>query len=156
MVSKERKRAILHERLQLLRSITHSHAQNNASIILDASNYIEELKQKVEQLNQELANSSSSGSCHMPVVHVESLMNGYQVTVYSKTSCPGLLIYVLEVFEELGLTVLEARASCSDSFHLEAIGGEQNDEECREMDAKKVKQATIRAIENWRQINQKE
>uniref|UniRef100_A0A7N0ZXK8 Plant bHLH transcription factor ACT-like domain-containing protein n=1 Tax=Kalanchoe fedtschenkoi TaxID=63787 RepID=A0A7N0ZXK8_KALFE len=156
MVSKERKRAILHERLQLLRSITNSHAQSNTSIIVDASNYIEELKNKVEQLNQELANPQSSSSYQLPVVQVETLMNGYQVNVYSDKSCPGLLVYILEVFEELGLTVLEARASCSDSFHLEAIGGEQSDEQCRKIDAKKVKHATLRAIENWRQINQQE
>lgn len=37
---------------------------------------------------------------------------------------PGLLVSVLEVFEELGLHVLEAKASCADSFRLEAVGGE--------------------------------
>jgi hypothetical protein len=32
-----------------------------------------------------------------------------------------LLVFILEAFEELGLEVLQARVSTSDSFHLEAI-----------------------------------
>uniref|UniRef100_A0A453I501 BHLH domain-containing protein n=1 Tax=Aegilops tauschii subsp. strangulata TaxID=200361 RepID=A0A453I501_AEGTS len=53
--SRERKKAAaLQEKLQLLRSLTHSHL-SNTSIIMDASKYIKELKQKVVMLNQEIA-----------------------------------------------------------------------------------------------------
>jgi hypothetical protein len=44
--------------------------------------------------------------------------------VFSDKACPGLLVSVLEAFDELGLSVLEATASCSESFRLEAVGGE--------------------------------
>ena len=42
----------------------------------------------------------------------------------SEKSCPGLLVSILEAFEELGLTVLEARVSCTDNLLLQAVGGE--------------------------------
>jgi hypothetical protein len=37
---------------------------------------------------------------------------------------PGLLASILKAFDVLGLTVLEARASCAGSFRLQAVGGE--------------------------------
>ncbi|CAN6709991.1 hypothetical protein ACFX13_001619 [Malus domestica] len=153
MVSREHKRAALYEKLQLLRSITNSHALNKTSIIVDASKYIEELKQKVERLNQDIANAqtTSSSSDQNPLpgqVTVETLEKGFLINVFSEKSCPGLLVSVLEAFEDLGLNVLEARVSCEDSFRLQAVGGE-NEEEGESIDAHAVKQAVAVAIKNW-------
>ena len=60
----------------------------------------------------------------MQKVSVKTLEKGILVNVYSGKSCPGLLVSILEAFENLGLNVLEARVSCADSFHLQAVGGE--------------------------------
>ncbi|KAM1020325.1 hypothetical protein ACFX13_042311 [Malus domestica] len=160
MVSREHKRAALYEKLQLLRSITNSHALNKTSIIVDASKYIEELKQKVERLNQDIANaqttSSSSDQTSLPVqVTVETLEKGFLINVFSGKSCPGLLVSVLEAFEDLGLNVLEARVSCADSFRLQAVGGE-NEEEGESIDAHAVKQAVAVAIKNWSENTENE
>lgn len=60
-------------------------------------------------------------------VTVETLGHGgggFLINVFSDKTCPGLLVSVLEAFDELGLSVLEATASCDDSFRLEAVGGE--------------------------------
>ena len=58
-------------------------------------------------------------------VKVETLGHGsFLVNVFSGKSCPGLLVSILEAIDELGLTVLEATATCADTFRLEAIGGE--------------------------------
>lgn len=57
-------------------------------------------------------------------VTVEAVEKGIQVNLYSEKSCPGLLVFVLKVFEEMSLNVLEARVSCTGSFHLEAFGVE--------------------------------
>jgi hypothetical protein len=60
-------------------------------------------------------------------VTVETLVGGhggFLINVFSDKSCPGLLVSVLEAFDELGLSVLQATASCADSFRLEAVGGE--------------------------------
>ncbi|KAH9767424.1 hypothetical protein KPL71_011277 [Citrus sinensis] len=127
LVQEHKKAAALHEKLQLLRSITNSHAVNSlkTSIIVDASNYIEELKQK-----------------------------GFMINLFSKKSCPGLLVSILgSAFEELALNVLEARVSCTDTFSLQAIGG-KNEEQGETIDAHVVKQALLQVIRNWSESNE--
>lgn len=57
-------------------------------------------------------------------VTVQTLGTGFLINVISINNMPGLLVSVLEVFEELGLHVLEVKASCADSLRLEAVGGE--------------------------------
>lgn len=47
---------------------------------------------------------------------------GFVIKVLSERSCQGLLVFILEAFEELGLEVLQARVSCVDNFCLEAVG----------------------------------
>ncbi|KAA3455905.1 transcription factor SCREAM2-like isoform X2 [Gossypium australe] len=149
MVSREHKRAALHEKLQLLRSITNSHAVNKTTIIVDASKYIEELKQKVERLNQDISAAQTSNDQNpLPMVTVETLEKGFLINVFSEKNCPGLLVSLLEAFEELGLNILEARVSCTDSFRLQAVGGE-NEEQSESIDAQVVKQAVLQAIKNW-------
>ncbi|KAL6902185.1 hypothetical protein ACP4OV_005061 [Aristida adscensionis] len=146
MMSRERKKAAaLQEKLKILRSITHSHALSNTSIIMDASEYIKELKQKVVRLNQEIACAQDAlRQSPFPTVTVETLEgHGFLINVFSDKSCPGLLVSVLEAFDELGLNVLEATASCADSFRLEAVGGENVAEN---VDEHVVKQAVLQAI----------
>lgn len=55
---------------------------------------------------------------------METLERGFLINVFSEKNCPGLLVSILEAFEELGLEVLDARVSCSDIFQLQAVGGE--------------------------------
>ncbi|XP_073017069.1 transcription factor bHLH61-like isoform X2 [Primulina eburnea] len=155
MVSKERKReAILHDKLQRLRAITHSHAMNEASIVLDASNYIKELKHKVDRLNQDIATAQCSNDHINPcAVTVEALEKGFLVNVQAMKSFPGLLVYILETFEDIGLTVVEARVSCADNFHLQVIGGE-NDEDEERINAPMVKRRIWNAIKNWTEDNE--
>ncbi|XP_062232517.1 uncharacterized protein LOC133929751 [Phragmites australis] len=141
MVSREQKRAILHEKLQVLRSVTHSHAGNKMSIIADASTYIKDLKQKIAKLNQEIASAQ-----HTPLVSVEVLDKGFLINVFVDKSNPGLLSSILEAFDELGLTVLEARASCAGSFCLEAVGEDEDGDLI--INAHAVEQAVVQAIKN--------
>ena len=44
------------------------------------------------------------------------------IKVFSGENQPGMLVSVLEAFEDMGLDVLEARVSCTDSFSLHATG----------------------------------
>ncbi|KAL7583400.1 uncharacterized protein LOC111885344 [Lactuca sativa] len=152
MVSRENKKAAMHDKLQLLRSVTNSHATKDSSILIDASKYIEELKQKIDILNEDIARSSSYS---WPMVTVENLEKGIQVNVYSERSCPGLLVFVLKVFEEFSLNVLEARVSCKGSFQLEALGVE-SEENGETIDTHMVKQAVLQAIQDWNESNDQE
>ncbi|MED6194814.1 hypothetical protein PIB30_032026 [Stylosanthes scabra] len=149
----ERRREALQQKLNQLRDVTNSSAVNKASIIVDASRYIEELKQKVEGINSELVipeNSSTSqidddDDDELPMVTVGTLEKGFHINVYSEKNCPGMLVSILKAFEELGLDVLDARVSCEDTFQLQAVGGESQKNNDT-IDAQVVKQAVLQAI----------
>ncbi|KAK2630692.1 hypothetical protein QOZ80_7AG0581670 [Eleusine coracana subsp. coracana] len=160
MMSRERKKATgsaaLHDKLQILRSITHSNALSENSILMDASEYIKKLKLKVVKLNQEIAceedtlrqtNPTPTDPIRSMQVTVETLgrHGSFAVNVFSDKNCPGLLVSILQAFDDLGLNVLEATASCADTFHLEAVGGENTVES---VDEHLVKQAVLQAIRN--------
>ncbi|KAH9702793.1 transcription factor SCREAM-like protein [Citrus sinensis] len=85
---------------------------------------------------------------------VKTLQKGFMINVFSKKSCPGLLVSILgSAFEELALNVLEARVSCTDTFSLQAIGG-KNEEQGETIDAHVVKQALLQVIRNWSESNE--
>ncbi|KAF5446610.1 hypothetical protein F2P56_032223 [Juglans regia] len=152
MVSRKHKRAAMYKKLQLLRSITNSHA-SKTSIILDASKYIEDLKRKIDEMNRNIVVETVQAS--LPLLKVEAQEKGFVIEVFAERSCCGLLVFILEAFEELGLDVRQARVSCSDRFHLEAIGARDNqgDQE-DQIDAQVVKEAVLQAIQCWSETSE--
>lgn len=72
--------------------------------------------------DKQYCNSIDLSDTFMQEVSVKTLEKGFQINVISEKNCPGLLVTILEAFEELGLNVVEARVSCTGSFHLEAVG----------------------------------
>ncbi|CAL9187799.1 unnamed protein product [Musa hybrid cultivar] len=116
-----------------------------SSIILDASKYIKELKQKIQRLNQEIESAHSTVHDNpLPSVTVQTLKKGFLINVFSEKSCPGLLVAVLETIESLGLSVVEAKASCTNAFLLELFGREGES-----VDAQVVKAAVLHAVESF-------
>ncbi|MED6163145.1 hypothetical protein PIB30_077088 [Stylosanthes scabra] len=146
-----------HRNLQHLRSITKSHAlYKTSSVILDASEYIRSLKKTLQEL-EKLAVSSSSVQNFidygpMPMVKVEAQEEGFMIRVLSQRNCKGLLVFILEAFEELGLQVLQARVSCADAFSLEALGIQEHNEGDDHMDAQVVEKVMSKAIKKWREV----
>ncbi|KAL3826185.1 hypothetical protein ACJIZ3_022214 [Penstemon smallii] len=138
-----------------LRSVSNSTAVNKASIVVDASRYIEDLKERVHKLNQDVASLQSSSNLPALQVKVETLEKGFLINVFSEKNCPGLLVSILEAFQDLNLQVLDARASCSHNFSLQAIS-DQNEGQCDSIDAQVVKQAVVQAIMNWGENNEYE
>lgn len=57
-------------------------------------------------------------------VTVETLEKGFLINVFSAKSSQGMLVSILEAIEEMRLTVLEARVSCTDNFCFQAVGEE--------------------------------
>ncbi|KAH9314761.1 hypothetical protein KI387_023388, partial [Taxus chinensis] len=159
MVRKRRKRT-LEENLSVLRSITHSSATRKSCIISDAFKYIEELKQRVRELNRDLAAEVDSRQRELLGSHTHETGRANSgpslptVTVVSKecgleihVSCekrPGLLIAVLEAVEALGINVLQARVSCKDYFLFEALSGE--DKQGKIAEPHIVKEALLQVI----------
>uniref|UniRef100_A0A0E0MIU3 Plant bHLH transcription factor ACT-like domain-containing protein n=1 Tax=Oryza punctata TaxID=4537 RepID=A0A0E0MIU3_ORYPU len=131
MSGKDQKKATaLEEKLELLRSVTKSSAANETSILVDASKYIKELKDKVSHEPEQLGSPSSSMTVpkvSVLSVELEKKRRGFRINVSMEKSQPELLTSVLEAFEELGLDVLDADVSCANdtAFHLEAIGSSQ-------------------------------
>ncbi|XP_023739882.1 uncharacterized protein LOC111887985 [Lactuca sativa] len=150
MGSKEEERSALYQKIKQLRSLSHSNAVHKTSIIVDASKYIEELKKKVERLNEDITSSSEYSTLPMQV-RVETLDKGFRINVYSEEDCPGLLVSILEAFEELGLDVCDAAVSSSNKFHLQAIS--ENEGHVDDIDAHVVKQAILKAIKNTSERN---
>ncbi|CAA7060448.1 unnamed protein product [Microthlaspi erraticum] len=149
MVSREHKRgSSLREKFQLLRSITNSDAESESSIIVDASKYIKKLKQKVGKINSETTSEQSFRDPTDSKVTVETLEKGFMIKVMSGKNEEGMLVCVLEAFEDLGLDVVEARVSCTDSFSFHAIGSSDNDDG-ENMDAQAVKHAVAVAVRTW-------
>ncbi|KAF8671338.1 hypothetical protein HU200_050051 [Digitaria exilis] len=133
---------------------------NKTSILVDASKYIKDLKEKVE----EAASASAAGDStsvramaatvckQVSVSSVELDSNsssscrrrGFRINVSMERSRPGLLVLVLEVLEELGLDILDADISCADhtAFRLQALGSGQGES----MDEQMVRQAVLQAI----------
>ncbi|CAN6373836.1 unnamed protein product [Urochloa humidicola] len=160
-MSGKEKKAALEEKLQLLRSITKSNAADMTSILVDASKYIKELKDKVNEASAaDDGSSSSSGSAlaatQVSVSSVEldsnsSCRRGFRITVSMERSRPGLLVSVLEAFEELGLDVLDADVSCADdtAFRLQALGGSGQGQQqggSSSVDEQMVRRAVLQAI----------
>ncbi|PUZ43420.1 hypothetical protein GQ55_8G008000 [Panicum hallii var. hallii] len=157
------------KKLQLLRSVTKSNAANKTSILVDASKYIKELKDKVEEAaaassaaDTDSSSSSSSGSAMAAATQVSvssvdldssnsSCRRGFRINVSMERTRPGLLVSVLEAFEDLGLDVLDADVSCADdtAFRLQALGsgqGQQQGGGSGSVDEQKVRQAVLQAI----------
>ncbi|KAJ8551029.1 hypothetical protein K7X08_000399 [Anisodus acutangulus] len=150
MGSKEQKKALLNQKLEQLGSITNSPSVNKTSIVAHASKYIQELKERIDKLNEDVSTSQPShddDQHSLPAVTVETLEKGFIINVFSAKNCHGLLVSILEAFEELDLELSDARVSCSDSFRLEAVSDNEGQIEC--VDAQMVKQAVLEAIRNW-------
>ncbi|XP_062017726.1 transcription factor SCREAM2-like [Rosa rugosa] len=166
MVSRQvRKRDPIYKKLQSLRSISNSPAHSKSSIILDAVTYIQELKRKVEEMNQEIVAARAQVSTpaqnpfpmQLKVEPREEDQAGFQIKMFTEKSCSGLLVFVLEAFEELGLDVLQARVSCSNNFLLEAVATINNDDQNGDdhnKDAEVVRKAMLQAIQSWSEVSQ--
>ncbi|KAK9150607.1 hypothetical protein Syun_008916 [Stephania yunnanensis] len=111
-----------------------------SSIIMDAFNYIKQLKLMIEAMKKQYANLTSKVPKE---VKVEKIENGFLVRVTSEKG-RDMLVSVLEVFEEMGLNVVQARVSCTHSFCMEAI---IETDQVVTLEVREVTQAISKALE---------
>nr|XP_011461433.1 PREDICTED: uncharacterized protein LOC101302535 [Fragaria vesca subsp. vesca] len=101
--------------------------------------------------------SISNSPAQLEVEPREGDQAGFQIKMFTEKSCSGLLVFVLEAFEELGLDVLQARVSCSGNFLLEAVTTINNDNQNGDdhhKDAEVVREAMLQAIQSWNEVSQ--
>lgn len=148
------RRAAMGRKLHVLRTLTCSKSVQRKSVIMDALLYIYKLKLKLEAIKRELANLvaikreylSLMKQLQLPKkeVKVEKAEQGLLVRVTCEKG-GDKLVSILEVFEEMGLVILNARVSSNLFFAMEAIV--VADQEQHALHVKSITQAVIKAIE---------
>ncbi|KAG6778893.1 hypothetical protein POTOM_015256 [Populus tomentosa] len=154
MVARLQRRAAMGRRLQVLRTLTCSKSVQRKSVIMEALLYIYKLKLKLEAIKRELANLVAikreylSLMKQLPLpkkeVKVEKAEQGLLVRVTCEKG-GDKLVSILEVFEEMGLVILNARVSSNLYFAMEAIV--VADQEQHALHVKSITQAVTKAIE---------
>ncbi|KAL5989724.1 hypothetical protein ACLOJK_010618 [Asimina triloba] len=128
MVSRSQRKLSMSRKLRVLKSLTCSKSRGRKSAIMDALDYIKELKLKE--------------------VKVEKIDKGFVIRV----TCPkgrDLLVRILEALEKMGLNVLQARVSSNCFFFcMELIGVEGEGGEKERLDVIAVKQALLNALDS--------
>ena len=80
----------------------------------------------------------------MDLDNSNSSRRGFRINVSMERSRPGLLVSVLEAFEDLGIDVLDADDT---AFRLQALGSGQGQQAgSGSVDEQKVRQAVLQAI----------
>ncbi|CAN8290861.1 unnamed protein product [Cochlearia groenlandica] len=127
MVASElNKKASQSMKSHFLKNLTHfKHSDYEQSLLVkEALLYIAILKLKIEALKREHEVSKilkREPLHHFQEVKVENIGERYQVKIKSLKGDDNKLVNILEAFEEMGLSVAQARVSCQDTFAMEAI-----------------------------------
>ncbi|KAK3206818.1 hypothetical protein Dsin_020864 [Dipteronia sinensis] len=155
MVSSSLQRRIaLRRKLHILRTLTNSKSVKKSSIIMDSLLYIYKLKLKLEAIKREYSNLMEIKRQyiylmeHIQVpeeVKVEKIGETFLVKVICKKGDENKLVSILEVFDEMGVNVVQASVSCNYYFSMEAIVAAQNPAEA--MDVRQVTQLISKAID---------
>ncbi|KAJ6770004.1 TRANSCRIPTION FACTOR SCREAM2-RELATED [Salix purpurea] len=154
MVVRLERRAAMHDKRHHLRTLTCSKSVKRKNVTMDDLLCIYKLKLKLEAVKRELSNliaikrelqlpKVSSPSLPPCGVEVEKGEKGFLVRVICEKG-GDKLVSILEVFEEMGLTVSHARVSCNLYLSMEAIVVAE--EECA-LHVKSIAQAITKAIE---------
>ncbi|PQQ21822.1 uncharacterized protein Pyn_19860 [Prunus yedoensis var. nudiflora] len=122
-----------------------------SSIFMEALVQIYMLKLKLEAVQREylhlmaLKTEYLNRIKHSQEVKVEKIEEGFLVRVKCENA-GDTLVSVLEAFEEMGLTVLQARISSNNYFSMEAIAVAENQNQ-DQLDVRDITQAITRATE---------
>lgn len=143
-------------KLRILRTLTHSNSMKTTSIIMDAFLYISALKLKLQALNREKMNLIKHKD-QLPLLEVNAEKldkRRFHLRVTSKKGRDNL-VYILEAFEEIGISVVHAKVACNGRFIMEAIVevSQANDEsnnnvdDHQGMDPSVLSEVVVKAIE---------
>ncbi|KAF9587743.1 hypothetical protein IFM89_004720 [Coptis chinensis] len=119
--------------------------EKKSGILIDALNYINQLKLKVEEMTKEYGELVKQGH-HQPTmdVKVEKLENSCFMVRLTCEKVQDLLISLVEAFEKMGLEVLHADINSNQNFQMEAII-EAEDET---LDVDSITQSVYKVLEN--------
>ncbi|KAL1212830.1 hypothetical protein V5N11_019279 [Cardamine amara subsp. amara] len=138
VVAREQKKRASQGKPHFLQNLTHFKLSNHeqSMVIREILLYIAMLKLEIEALQREYEDFKiiKREPLHQfQEVRVEKLGERFQVKIKS-IKRENNLVNILEAFEEMGLSVAKARASCQDSFDMEAIVSPQSKDKLWSLD----------------------
>ncbi|KAK5792256.1 uncharacterized protein LOC108488871 [Gossypium arboreum] len=143
MATKLQRRTASLRKLHLLQTLNKPKSVKRSCSIINVLHFYK-LKVKLEEIQREYQNLLKNMRIPQEV-KVEKI-NGEQFVV--KVACNkggDKLVSILEVFDELGLNVVQARVSCRHFFSMEAIIGVGQDQKTSDM--KDITDAVLKAID---------
>ncbi|PPD73544.1 hypothetical protein GOBAR_DD29517 [Gossypium barbadense] len=144
MATKLQRRTASLRKLHLLQTLNKPKSVKRSCSIINVLLHFYELKVKLEEIQREYQNLLKN--IRIPQeVKVEKI-SGEQFVVRVACNKGGdKLVSILEVFDELGLNVVQARVSCRHFFSMEAIIGVGQDQKTSDM--KDITDAVLKAID---------
>ncbi|XP_012452987.1 uncharacterized protein LOC105774976 isoform X2 [Gossypium raimondii] len=144
MATKLQRRTASLRKLHLLQTLNKPKSVKRSCSIINILLHFYKLKVKLEEIQREYQNLLKNIRTPKEV-KVEKI-NGEQFVVRVACNKGGdKLVSILEVFDELGLNVVQARVSCRHFFSMEAIIGVGQDQKTSDM--KDITDAVLKAID---------
>ncbi|TYI59486.1 hypothetical protein E1A91_D10G040000v1 [Gossypium mustelinum] len=147
MATKLQRRTASLRKLQLLQTLNKPKSVKRSCSIINILLHFYKLKVKLEEIQREYQNLLKN--IRIPKLKQEvkvEKISGEQFVVRVACNKGGdKLVSILEVFDELGLNVVQARVSCRHFFSMEAIIGVGQDQKTSDM--KDITDAVLKAID---------
>ncbi|XP_012452986.1 uncharacterized protein LOC105774976 isoform X1 [Gossypium raimondii] len=147
MATKLQRRTASLRKLHLLQTLNKPKSVKRSCSIINILLHFYKLKVKLEEIQREYQNLLKN--IRTPKLKQEvkvEKINGEQFVVRVACNKGGdKLVSILEVFDELGLNVVQARVSCRHFFSMEAIIGVGQDQKTSDM--KDITDAVLKAID---------
>ncbi|CAN4091903.1 unnamed protein product [Withania somnifera] len=113
----------MQNKLHLLRTLTNSKSVKKKSILLDAFLYIIQLRLQLEAIQREYQQLLN----HVQEVKVKKLIGTRFLVKVTCKKGKDVLVSILEVFEEMKLSVAQGRVTSKYFFGMEAIVEAENE-----------------------------
>ncbi|KAB1670376.1 hypothetical protein ERO13_D10G035700v2 [Gossypium hirsutum] len=147
MATKLQRRTASLRKLHLLQTLNKPKSVKRSCSIINILLHFYKLKVKLEEIQREYQNLLKN--IRIPKLKQEvkvEKISGEQFVVRVACNKGGdKLVSILEVFDELGLNVVQARVSCRHFFSMEAIIGVGQDQKTSDM--KDITDAVLKAID---------
>lgn len=157
LMAERRRRKRLNDRLSMLRSVVPKISKmDRTSILGDTIDYMKELLERINNLQEELTDEGRGAKAkaivvrNSPKMEVEKMRGNGETRIKIRCAMkPGLLLSSMKTVEELGLEIQQCVISCFSDFTMQASCSQEEEEFIQQQEAEQdIKQALFRNINN--------